>query len=346
MSKTILKKVILDRVQQRRHLTFQLSKNVHQIAQLSNRPLNNEQVRQKRSSLFDAEKSRQLNSIPRLEKISVQYVGQPEDATLILNKNISTPYNVAQHLSEMLTERSALALVNGQLWDMHRPLEEDCSVELLHFHCEDPFHVNRVFWRSCSFLLGAAIDSAFKQDMFVTLHSFPPPMVTSGSFVSDADLSLGHSWDPTREEMMVFSAQMHRLAEQRKPFERLTVDATLALDMFSENQYKTTQIPSIAARSTSGNTVTLYKVGTHVDISTGPMMGDSSFLGRRCTIPVAHKIVKDNQPMYRFQGVALPKDVFLNHYAFGVLEKRASILNKFGLEDTKAPNLTEGGTAV
>ena len=61
-----------------------------------------------------------MNLIPRLEKIEVQYQGVPEDATLILNKNISTPYNVAQHLTEMLCDRSALALVNGNLWDMHR----------------------------------------------------------------------------------------------------------------------------------------------------------------------------------------------------------------------------------
>merc|ERR1719228_156720 len=110
--------------------------------------------------------------IPRLEKIEVEYVGQPEDATLILNRGSSTPYNVAQHMAEMLTERSALALVDGQIWDMHRPLEDDCKVELLHFHCEDPFHVNRAFWRSCSFLLGAAIDSAFKDDIPVQLYSF------------------------------------------------------------------------------------------------------------------------------------------------------------------------------
>ena len=33
---------------------------------------------------------------------------------------MSTPYNVAQHLGEMLVDRSALALVDGQIWDMHR----------------------------------------------------------------------------------------------------------------------------------------------------------------------------------------------------------------------------------
>jgi len=290
----------------------------------------------KRSRMFDEEAKRQKNLMPRIEKIEVQYEGQPENATLILNKGLSTPFNVAQHLSEMLMERSALATVNGQLWDMNRPLEEDCTIQLLHFHMDDPFHVNRAFWRSCSFLLGDALETTFKSDIFVELHSFPAANVSSGSFVHDVDLKLGHDWSPSREEMMVFSAFMHRMAEKALKFERLVVDANLALSMFSENQYKTRQIPSIAASSGSGKTVTLYRVGDHVDISGGPMVGDTSFLGRRCTIAAAHKIEHDDRPMYRFQGVALPKGIYLNHFAFGILERRAARINQANLQATRA----------
>ena len=56
----------------------------------------NATVREKRSRLFDEEKQRQTDLIPRVEKIDVKYVGVPEDATLILNKNLSTPFDVAQ----------------------------------------------------------------------------------------------------------------------------------------------------------------------------------------------------------------------------------------------------------
>jgi len=303
--------------------------------------LTNEEVRKKRSAMFTEEVSRQKNLIPRIEKIEVQYEGVmagkdvPDNATLILNKGLSTPYDVTRHLSEMLTERSALALVNDQLWDMNRPLEEDCTVKLLHFHVDDPFHVNRAFWRSCSFLLGAALETAFREDIFVELHSFPPANVASGSFVHDVDLKLGHDWEPSREELMVFSAMMHRMAQKYLKFERLVVDASLAERMFSDSQYKSVQIPSIASSSQGGKSITLYRVGDHVDISAGPMVGDTSFLGRRCTVPVAHKISHNGKPMYRFQGVALPKGVYLNHFAFGILEKRASRLNMANLQTTQ-----------
>ena len=89
--------------------------------------------------------------------------------------------------------------------------------------------------------------------------SFPAPNVASGSFVADIDLGLSeaHSWKPTREELMVVSAQMHRLAEQELPFQRLTIDADTALAMFEENPYKTGQIPNIADKR---GKLTVYKV--------------------------------------------------------------------------------------
>lgn len=35
------------------------------------------------------------------------------------------------------------------------------------------------------------------------------------------------------------------------------------------------------------------------------------------------------------QGVALPRDLYLNHVAFGILEERAARLNLAGLQTTK-----------
>ena len=78
-------------------------------------------------------------------------------------------------LSETLVEHSALSIVDGRPWDMHRPLEGDCELQLKSFHDLDPFHVNKAFWRSCSFLLGYACESVFGENVPIKLHSFPPP---------------------------------------------------------------------------------------------------------------------------------------------------------------------------
>jgi large subunit ribosomal protein L39 len=305
---------------------------VHQVSKqmTANIHNTNQSVRDKRSRMFDDEKKRQLNLIPRIDKIEVEYEGVPENALLYLNKNMSTPYNACQHMGEALMSRSALATVNGQLWDMHRPLEEDCTLKLIHFHDKDPFHLNRAFWRSCSLMLSSALDLAFKDDILVELHSFPAPNVASGSFVADVDLKCGHEWTPCKEEMQVFSSLMHKMAEENLKFERLVVSSDFAKDMFQENQYKSKQIPSIAENY--NDRITLYRIGSYVDISGGPMIGSTSFLGRRCTVPSAHKIEHDGIQMYRFQGVALPKDIHLNHVAFSALEERARRINMAGLQ--------------
>lgn len=77
---------------------------------------------------------------------------------------------------QMLIRRSALAMVDGtKLWDMHRPLESDCELQLLHFKEEDPAHVNKAFWRTCSLMLGCVANNAFKEGVEIKLHSFPKP---------------------------------------------------------------------------------------------------------------------------------------------------------------------------
>ncbi|XP_071447956.1 large ribosomal subunit protein mL39 isoform X2 [Hetaerina americana] len=273
-----------------------------------------------RNILFDEEKERQRQSIGRIEKIEVKYKGVPENVILGMNKGISTPFHCAQ----------PLACVNGELWDMHKPLEEDCDLLLLHFRDADPFHLNKAFWRTCSFLLGATVMNLFKEHVSVKLHSFPSPNVKSGSFVYDVDLNL-NDWKPTKDELRVISAAMVKLthdashSEEKLKIDRLDVKEDLALQMFHDNEHKTKQIPLIAS-SSNGNLVTLYRFKDHIDISRGPMIANSAFIGR-CTIAAVHKIESECSHLYRFQGVALPCGIKINHFAYGILEERAKKLN-------------------
>lgn len=73
-------------------------------------------------------------------------------------------------------------------------------------------------------------------------------------------------------------------------FERLEVDASLALKLFADNRFKREQIPRIAAISPTGNTLTLYRVGDHIDISRGPMIANTNFVGRLDVTAVRLKV--------------------------------------------------------
>lgn len=48
------------------------------------------------NELFNEEQKQQREAVGRIEKIVVTYRGSPQDTRLIMNKNISTPFNCAQ----------------------------------------------------------------------------------------------------------------------------------------------------------------------------------------------------------------------------------------------------------
>lgn len=137
------------------------------------------------------------------------------------------------------------------------------------------------------------------------------------------DIVLNQSkWLPSTKELKAISSEMIKLAAKDLKIERLDVNTELALEMFKDNRYKSEQLPSIATQAQGR--IALYRMGTHIDISRGPMVASSRFLGK-CTIAAAHEIVSENQKeaIYRIQGVALPSGFVINHVAYGTLEQRA-----------------------
>ncbi|XP_059062189.1 large ribosomal subunit protein mL39-like, partial [Achroia grisella] len=200
--------------------------------------------------MANIEKKRQQEKIGRIEKIEVNYKGVPKNVTLVMNKDISTPYDCskfAKHMSEWHVESSALALIDGNVyWDMHRPLTENCTLEFQNFTVAEPQQVNKAFWKTCSLVLGACASIAFKNDVTVKLHSFPGPDIRSGSFIYDIDLPSLPDWTPSQHELYTITAEFVKFARQGHLIERLEVSQDLALEMFIENEHKSSQIPNIA----------------------------------------------------------------------------------------------------
>ncbi|KAL6424472.1 hypothetical protein ACFW04_009909 [Cataglyphis niger] len=283
------------------------------------------EARKRRNQLFDEEKRRQRSELGRIEKIEVTYKSVQDEVVMLMNRNISTPYDCARHISENVAKVSAIALVNDRIWDMHRPFTSKCELELVTMHSPRIGAVNHAFWRTCSLILGALADSAFKENVDVHLHSFPTPSIHSGSFIYDVFIDLP-DWKPTDSELRAMSALFVKLTNQELLLERLEVPRGVALDIFQDNPFKSQQIPSIAKNS-DNDIVPLYRLGDHIDISKGPMVNNSGLIGR-VTVTAVHKLADGPvDGLYRFQGIALPKGILLNHFAYSILEKRAKKLN-------------------
>lgn len=288
----------------------------------------------KRVVLFDEELKRQQSLIARVEKIPVTYYDKDNDETvLIMNNQISTPFNCAQHLTELQADSLTVAEVDGKLWDMHHPLQNAKSVRFLHMKEEDPHIaslVNKVFWRSCSYLLGAIVENSFKEDVPVQLHSFPSANVRSGSFVYDVYLGL-KDWKPKQVDLRKLGVALQKLCSENHVLQRLEVETNLALRMFEDNRFKSEQIPQIATNSSSGRSVTLYRVGNHIDISRGPMIASTGLIGR-ASVTAVHQL----NGLYRFQGVALPREFQMNHVEFDIIQSRGRKLNSARIPEMKS----------
>ncbi|KFD48988.1 hypothetical protein M514_10140 [Trichuris suis] len=300
-----------------------------------------EQMRKRRSSLFEKERIRQQNLIGLLEKIEVKVHppkpidGKPEEAVVILamNKDVSTPFDCAMHLSRVISDRAALALVNGVAWDMRRPLPSDCDLKFLFYTDEDPSIVNKAYWRTCSFILGHILETSFKEDVLVTLHSWPAVDVRSGSFVYDVDFGKHHGWQPSEKDFRMLSyVPPVELRKQDLPIERLDVDVSVAKEIFQDNRFKSEQVQSIAnTMKKGGKKIPLYRMGDHVDISRGPMISSTAQLGFY-NVTAFHYYSTDHfGPLCRVQGVSVPFTQRINSWAWEVVCHNSKGMNALKL---------------
>ncbi|XP_027944064.1 threonine--tRNA ligase, mitochondrial isoform X3 [Eumetopias jubatus] len=67
----------------------------------------------------------------------------------------TTPYQLAQQISSTLADTAVAAQVNGELYDLERPLETDSDLRFLTFNSAEG---KAVFWHSSTHVLGAAAE--------------------------------------------------------------------------------------------------------------------------------------------------------------------------------------------
>ncbi|RMC16587.1 hypothetical protein DUI87_06524 [Hirundo rustica rustica] len=70
----------------------------------------------------------------------------------------TTPYQIACGISQGLADNTVIAKVNKVVWDLDRPLEEDCSLELLKFEDEE---AQAVYWHSSAHIMGEAMERIY-----------------------------------------------------------------------------------------------------------------------------------------------------------------------------------------
>uniref|UniRef100_A0A3B4A906 Large ribosomal subunit protein mL39 n=1 Tax=Periophthalmus magnuspinnatus TaxID=409849 RepID=A0A3B4A906_9GOBI len=285
------------------------------------------EVRSHRNAVFLREQSRQRALFPRIEKIEVSMQGPGLEGTLlVMNKGMSTPLSCARHLTEYHVTSSVLALVDGELWPLHKPLMDSCALRLLTFKDRDPTAVNQAFWRSCSALLGQVLETAFKDDFTVELLRSPDVPVTSGAFCCDVVLDPQlDSWAPSQESLRSLTRGAQLLIHLDLPFEPLDVLPSVALEVFSHNKCKQEEVVKMASENPTG-TLQLYRCGDHVLLSSSPLVARTG-LCSQFEVTALHSLGSGPWGLHRrAQGLSLPTQLQAHHTVWNKLRKRAEKL--------------------
>ncbi|XP_025833433.1 threonine--tRNA ligase, cytoplasmic isoform X3 [Agrilus planipennis] len=165
----------------------------------------------------------------------------------------TTAYDIAKGISQGLADNAVISKVNGVLWDLDRPLEEDCKVELLKF--DDP-EAQAVFWHSSAHILGEAMER-----MYGGCLCYGPP-IESGfyydMFLDDKGVS---NLDFPYMENLIKT-----ITKEKQPFERLELKKEDLLEMFKYNPFKV----RILQEKVNTPTTTAYRCGPLIDLCRGP----------------------------------------------------------------------------
>ncbi len=258
-----------------------------------------------RNELFDkrkAERDAWVAEQPRVEIQITMPTGDPKQGT----SWETTPAQIARDISKSLFERTVISQVDGELWDLERPLEKSCKLEFLDF--EHP-EGKKVFWHSSAHILGEAAERRYGCALCIG------PPVDDGFYyemaLPDMAAVLATDYKPLKQIA-------EKAIKEKQPFERLELSKEDLLEMFSYNKYKQHIINDKIADGTS---TTVYRCGPLIDLCRGPHVPNTGRIK-------AFEIMKNsasyflgdakNDSLQRIYGVSFP-DKKVSHLPYMML---------------------------
>lgn len=211
-------------------------------------------------------------------------------------------YDVAAGISEGLA-RNALAIkVNGQVRDLHRPIDEDAAVQILTWN--DP-EGKATFWHSSAHLMAEALEALYPGVKFGI-----GPAIENG-FYYDVDLG-GRKIGP--EDLPAIEAKMAELARRDSRYERREVPKEEALAYFREkgDAYKLELLDELA-----DGTISFYTQGAFTDLCRGPHLPSTKPIRavKLTAIAGAYWRGDERRPqLTRLYGITFPKQKELEEH--------------------------------
>uniref|UniRef100_A0A8B9IRR7 threonine--tRNA ligase n=1 Tax=Amazona collaria TaxID=241587 RepID=A0A8B9IRR7_9PSIT len=212
----------------------------------------------------------------------------------------TTPYQIACGISQSLADSTVIAKVNKMVWDLDRPLEEDCTLELLKFEDEE---AQAVYWHSSAHIMGEAMERIYGGCL-----CYGPP-IESG-FYYDMYLEEG---GVSSNDFSALETLCKKIMKEKQAFERLEVKKETLLEMFKYNKFKC----RILNEKVNTPTTTVYRCGPLIDLCRGPHVRHT---GKIKTIKI-HKNSStywegkaDMESLQRIYGISFPDAKMLKEW--------------------------------
>ena len=232
----------------------------------------------------------------------------------------SSAMDVALSISEGLARRVLAAEVNGEVWDLTRPIPTDSSLKLLSFSDEGG---KSTMWHSSAHLMAEALEFFYPG---IKLAIGPP---IENGFYYDIDFG---KYEFTDKDLAKVEKKMLELAREKNPFERKEISKKDAIDYFKtkEDPYKLELIDELEDGS-----ITFYTQGNFTDLCRGPHLPHTGFIKAVKLLNIAGAYWRGDETrkqLTRVYGITFEKQKELNQYLVQLEEAKKRDHRKLGKE--------------
>ncbi|OIV93086.1 hypothetical protein TanjilG_20748 [Lupinus angustifolius] len=230
----------------------------------------------KRIKLFEEIQVEQRTKLLSLAQDPIK-VTLPDGTVKEAKKWLTTPLDVAREISKNLANSALIARVNGVLWDMTRPFEEDSELRIYKFGDDEG---RDTFWHSSAHILGQALEGEY-----------------------GCKLCIGPC--TTRGEGFYYDAFYGELGLNDDHFKQIETGALKAVAI------------EIITDLPPDKTITVYRCGPLVDLCRGPHIPNTSFVKAIACLKASSAYWrgdKNRESLQRVYGISYPDQKSLKEY--------------------------------
>ena len=232
----------------------------------------------------------------------------------------TTAMQIAESISSRLAQEVLAASVNGEIWDLTRPINQDAAIKLFKWEDEEGKHA---FWHSSAHLMAEAL-----QELYPGIKFGIGPAIENGFYY---DVDPGEA--VIKEgDFPAIEAKMLELVAKKEEIKRQDISKAEALKMFGDRGevYKTELISEL-----EDGTITTYTQGSFTDLCRGPHLPNTSYLKAVKIMSVAGAYWRGDEKrkqLVRLYGITFPKKKMLDEYLALMEEAKKRDHRKIGKE--------------